>query len=160
MSDLAERFWEKVDKQGPVIYDDIGPCWLWKAATNNKGYGWIRYAGRMHNAHRISWLLSHGELPSLHVLHKCDNPTCVNPKHLFLGTNADNVADKVSKGRAKLFARKGEQQHNAKLTNKKVIQIRSLYSRGKTTQADLANQFRVQQTNISRIVRGIGWAHV
>lgn len=86
-----ERFWAKVEK-GP-------DCWEWKA-FRNKGYGKFTYNGRMYLAHRLSWILTNGPIPDgLGVLHSCDNPPCVNPDHLFLGTQLDNMRDASNKGR-------------------------------------------------------------
>jgi hypothetical protein len=86
-------FWEKVDK--------TDTCWNWNAATwGNNQYGCARWGGRCINAHRVSWSLTHGEIPKdLKVLHRCDNPLCVNPDHLFLGTQKDNCQDAKAKGR-------------------------------------------------------------
>ena len=79
-------------------------CWNWNGYRNKTGYGFTRIGGRGSKgilAHRLSWVLHHGEIPEgLHVLHKCDNPSCVNPNHLFLGTNLDNIKDRTAKGRS------------------------------------------------------------
>ena len=91
---LEERFWEKVEK--------TDGCWKWTASTNGVGYGMIRVSNKKHRdcAHRVSWMLAHGEIPKgKWILHKCDNPGCVNPEHLFLGDNTANVQDMHRKGR-------------------------------------------------------------
>ena len=88
---LTARFWPKVDKSGA--------CWLWTAAARN-GYGQLRVGARIIQSHRVSWELHHGPIPEgLHVLHTCDNPSCVNPDHLWLGTHGENMADRDAKGR-------------------------------------------------------------
>ena len=82
------------------IQQDTNGCWLWTGYRNRGGYGELKHRGKRVLAHRLSWRLAHGNLPaSLHVLHRCDNPACVRPEHLFLGTNQDNVADRIAKGR-------------------------------------------------------------
>ena len=89
-----KRFWNKVAIAGP------NDCWEWQASFHTTGYGQIRFNHKKWTAHRVSWILINGEIPdALCVLHKCDNRKCVNPKHLFLGTNYDNMKDKTNKGR-------------------------------------------------------------
>lgn len=91
---LSERFWEKVDILGK---DD---CWNWTACKNSDGYGEIRMYPSKDKAHRIAYKLTHGEIiDGMEVCHKCDNPSCCNPKHLFLGTHRDNILDMYAKGR-------------------------------------------------------------
>lgn len=87
-----QRFWNKVEK--------TDGCWLWTASKNRQGYGYFRFDGKMMKAHRMAWLLVHGEIPEgMLVCHTCDNPSCVNPEHLWLGTNQDNQNDMNAKGR-------------------------------------------------------------
>lgn len=100
------NFWDKVDKNGPIPdqsnlnYSGLGQCWLWRATCDDKGYGMIAIRRRMKRAHRVSWAISFGgTLENMCVLHKCDNPSCINPQHLFLGTLKDNAEDREFKGR-------------------------------------------------------------
>lgn len=118
---LEDRFWEKVRKAGP------DECWEWQAATNEKGYGRLT-AGRGVNlkAHRVAYALSNGgELDAdKHVLHRCDNPPCCNPRHLFIGSGKDNTRDMMQKGRqSKPPHRFGEDHHNAKFDAKTARKI-------------------------------------
>ena len=101
----ADRFWSKVDKNGP------NGCWLYMGFRKWDGYGWLarRRAGksRYYTAHRYAWILTHGEpADGMHVLHRCDNPPCCNPAHLWLGTHDDNMADASAKGRSGRYGSK------------------------------------------------------
>lgn len=147
-----ERFWSKVEK--------TNGCWLWKGATS-KGYGRLGIGHKMTSAHRFSWELRNGLIPSgQQVLHKCDIRRCVNPDHLFLGTQDDNMKDCASKGRTDRTKKvKGQQHPSARLTSEQVLEIRALSASG-ALQRELALRFGVVQTLISKIVRREGWKHV
>lgn len=154
--EYKEKFWEKVKKQSG--------CFIWLAAKNRKGYG--MYGSKKEKfAHRISFLFLNGEIPKgMLVCHTCDNPSCVNPKHLFLGTAKDNALDMVNKARSafqkgNLVDNSGENHGMAKLKDKFVGKIKKLYESGKT-QAFIAKQFNIDQAQISRIINKKSWIHV
>ena len=106
MTLFESRFWSK------VRITEAADCWLWIAARHIKGYGAVKYNKRMWKAHRVAWELVNGPIPeSMLVLHHCDNPPCVNPKHLWLGTQQDNVADRDAKGRQASGDRSGSRLH-------------------------------------------------
>ena len=147
MRRLEERFWSKVDKGGP------DECWLWQAATDGWGYGQIKVARKTRGAHRISYEITKGPIPDgMCVCHHCDNASCMNPNHLFLGTQQDNMSDKVQKGRAAT----GEHNGRAKLTDYEVRQIRA----SDKTQRVLGLDFGVDQALIGRIKRRQIWTHI
>lgn len=155
---LAQRFWPKVDRHGP------DECWPWLAAQAGKGYGWIG-GGRERGhqglyAHRVAWELAYGPIPEgLCVCHTCDNPACVNPAHLWLGTVQDNSDDMVAKGRVPSYAHRiGEAAHNVKLTEAQVREIRSLVPGH--TYAELGQRFDVHWSTIGDVVRHRSWAHI
>lgn len=132
-------------------------CHLWSAAIGPGGYGNFGIMRRpyrnTHVAHRVSWALNRGPIPvGMKVLHKCDNPPCVNPDHLFLGTQRDNVEDCVRKGR--LNSRKGEANCKAKLTTEQIRYIRSSRERG------LGRRYGVLANQIYKIRKRIAWRHV
>jgi len=152
---LAERFWTKVNKSGP---DD---CWLW-IRTKSGGYGYVwGDDGKMKIACRVAWQLTYGDIPiGMSVLHTCDNPPCVNPAHLFLGTQLDNMRDAKTKGRIKNSPRYGEDSHLARLTACDVRNIRSECAKGDVSQTALAKFFAVSEAAISLIKSGENWAHL
>ncbi len=159
--DIA-RFWKHVDTSAGLF-----GCWLWTASTQD-GYGQIAWPAdeanhRLARAHRISWVLQNGEIPSgMFVCHSCDNRLCVNPSHLWLGTADDNNADMNAKGRqrhesTKPFVLRGEQTPWSKLTAKQVAEIRQLWSQGDIRQRQLADRFGVSISHICGIVNGRYW---
>ena len=144
---LSDRFFEKVIK--------TKGCWEWAGCTIKKGYGRIGTDWGTDNASRVSWVLHNGPIPDgLHVLHKCDNPPCTNPEHLFLGTPMDNTQDKISKGRCN--AVKGEAHPNAKLTGDGVTEIYSRYLSGEQMKL-LAEEFGVTAPCVHDICWGRTW---
>ena len=153
MKTLRERFEEKYEPE-----PNTG-CWLWTNNVSSNGYGLIKLNGRQARAHRVSYELNIGPIPSgLCVCHHCDTPICVNPGHLFLGTVADNVADMVAKGRqARLH---GEAHGRAKVTAADVQEIRRRYASGDVSHRELAAKYGVCQTQTRRIVQRKGWAHI
>lgn len=153
---LAERFWPKVDAKGP------DECWLWRASLSVSGYGRIGLGGkrgRVEIASRVSWELSRGPIPEgLAVLHRCYNPACVNPAHLFLGTQADNVRDMYAKQRGN--RPKGEDHCCARFTTEQVIALRETYATGGVSMRELAQRHGVSHRAIGRIVRRVTWVHL
>ncbi len=146
-----ERFWAKVNKHGP------NNCWEWTAAKQGAGYGTIGVDGKVVQAHRYSYELHYGPIPEgMSVLHHCDNRACVNPDHLFLGTNADNIADKMNKGRQA----RGITHSRARLTEAQVIEIRRKYAKGHISHAMLAAEYHVSISAIANITQRITWKHI
>lgn len=142
------RFWSLLDKES-----DPNGCWLWTKAKRRRGYGQFKVKGKSLLAHRIAWELTYGPIPDgLRTCHHCDQPSCANPEHLWLGTDAENIADRDAKGRANPLS--GEQNAQAKLSSSEVKEIRSLYKPGSVKQKDLGEIYKVSNSQISLIVRG------
>lgn len=143
-------FWAKVDKSGG---DDA--CWIWTACTN-RSYGSFLWNNRVTHAHRVSWMLVHGDIPSgLEICHNCpggDNPSCVNPKHLYLGTHTQNMRDVIAKGQRAINVH-GELHGMHKLTDAAIAEVRQRYAEGGVTQQVLADEYGVSQVHISWIIR-------
>lgn len=152
---LISRFWSKVDRRGAF------ECWLWIGGLKSNGYGQInddprddKYIGRKLAAHRVAYEIAFGPVPNgLHVLHRCDNRACVNPRHLFLGTHQDNMADMFAKGRHA----HGESQPTRKLNQHQVRAIRWLAIHDAGSQVDLAREFGVSESNITQILMRRTW---
>ena len=147
------KFWEKVKK--------TEGCWEWRAATFGNGYGHFAVGNQDNLAHRFSWRLKNGEIPDgLLVCHECDNRLCVNPKHLWLGTQKDNLRDMDRKGRRVNVNLRGERHGGSKLTEKQVLQMRSKFSSGGITLNELGAQFGVTGVMAGKIVRRRAWTHL
>lgn len=146
---VAERF---------AIYTKCGPnCWEWIGQKDPDGYGRLHVDGSPALAHRVSYLLCYGSIPDgMDVLHKCDTPKCVNPEHLFLGTQADNVRDMHAKGRARKRGMKGAEHHQAKLTESDVRAIRRSTELGR----EIAARYGLSTTQVYDIRKRRSWAHV
>lgn len=134
-------------------------CWFWDKSLNPAGYGKIVFnglSGKIWLAHRASYELFKGEIPKgLHVLHKCDQPACVNPDHLWLGTNEENIQDRINKGRS--FRSVGELAGMSKLKLFQVLEIREKYKKGNITQRTLAKEYNVHCSAICNIVTNKAW---
>lgn len=160
---ISSRFWSKVDHRG----DD--ECWPWTCSIANTGYGQMskrRPDGKwtMVNSHRLSWEEHHGEIPEgLEILHRCDNRLCCNPSHLFLGSQADNVADMVAKQRHAFGEGAGRA---AKLTQEQVLEIKAVlepYAGARVRRGvvrDLAERFGVSKATVCLIGKGRNWRAV
>jgi len=184
---VEERFWAKVDKNGPVLKPELGPCWLWTGAKNPQGYGNFWNGSAYIRAPRYAYILAHGPLaPGIEACHKCDNPPCVRDEHLFPGTQAANLADMAFKGRSTLgdrnpsrlypervprgddhwshrrpeLVRKGSQHHAATLTESQVLEIRRLHADDGIGQHALARAFNTKVTTIFDIVHRNTWSHI
>lgn len=158
---MKDRFMSKVSPE------PMSGCWLWTTGTHPFGYGLFWMDDNTIGAHRAAWMIFKGEIPNgMSVLHRCDVPECVNPDHLFLGTQGDNVRDCVAKGRNKncmtshpeLICR-GEQQGHSKLSTQDVLYIRShCFERG--DMARLGRMFGVTSAAIAMIIKRKNWRHI
>ena len=144
-----KRFWSKVNRTK-------NGCWEWAGSTH-KGYGEIRLNNKTWRAHILSYRLFNTDYKQgLCVRHKCDNPGCVNPKHLELGTTQQNTQDRVDRGRSAIGSRNGK----AKLTAEDVLEIRELYTTGNYTHKQLAEQFNIGRNGIWSILNRRTWRHI
>lgn len=142
-----ERFWEKVDR--------TGECWVWTANRNKAGYGRIASKrGSMEYAHRLSYMMFHGDPGELSILHDCDNPPCVNPAHLKAGTQKDNLDDMDRRGRR--ICLKGEAAPAARLTEAQVLEIRA----SPLNQTQLARLYGLDPSTVSNIMTRKLWKHI
>jgi hypothetical protein len=147
---VEPRFWIKVDRRGP---DD---CWPWLAAKDGKGYGAFSFNRKRATAHRVAFFFSHGHWPVHDACHKCDNPACCNPAHLFDGTHQDNMDDMVAKRRHQ----HGERNGHRKLTEVQVLEIRRRYIPRKVTGRALAAELNVSHATVEDVIAGRTWRHL
>lgn len=158
---LADRFLSKISVRG-------SGCWSWIGAKDRKGYGVLSVGpklgidGKRRNtmvrANRISWELYQGKIPDgKWVLHRCDNPECTNPEHLFIGDALSNVRDMDTKGRRKTVTKKGHEHYESRFTPEEIKEIRSQYAAKLATQKELAARYSVNKLTIYKIVRRISY---
>lgn len=163
---MSSEFWGRV-----ICQERDDTCWEWQGPLNHNGYGRFYSEGKRSQAHRVAWELTFGSVPeSVCVCHKCDNPSCVNPAHLFLGSRADNLRDMDEKGRrshgrahSKAMIGKtvrGEKHYRAKLVNAQVFEIRHRYAAGGVLQRELADEFGIDRSQVSHIVNMKSWRHL
>lgn len=161
-TDAEKRFWEKVDKTPG--YGPNGKCWIWTAYLDKDGYGQLWFKGVNEGAHRFSWYLHYGKLPTEMMLHHCDNPSCIRPDHLFEGDAKDNADDAKMKGRHGF----GEQHPLARLTEKDVRDLRNQFPRNGrrlnpeqvAQQKEIAGKFGITIGGLRRMLYGFSWRHV
>ena len=170
------RFWSKIDRNGPVHSVELGNCWVWTGNLSPDGYGQFMITSpllpekprqKAARSHRVAWELTHGVAASESlVLHKCDNPKCCNPAHLFLGNQLDNINDMMRKGRyvngiarAPSAAARGEANGAAKLTGSQVLEIIAARRSGSRV-LELAKLFNVSVATVKRICAGRQWRHI
>ena len=147
MEDIQKRFWRKVNQRGP------SDCWEWKGGKGHNGYGmfWLNHLNQNGRAHRIAYFLTYGEIPlynekgeELIVCHHCDNTSCCNPNHLFLGTHQDNITDMMSKERSRLYT-------GTKLHAGEIWLIRKLWDSHKFTSRYIAKMFKICHQTVLRV---------
>ncbi len=149
--DTKNKFWKKVKK--------TDYCWNWTGGILRGGYGQIHIDKKLHQAHRLSWQLHNGTIPrGMHVLHKCDNPSCIRPIHLFLGTAKDNALDREAKSRG--ADHKGMKNGRSKLTELQVRKIRQISEEQGITQGELAEIFNISRPVVNFIINKKAWQHV
>lgn len=152
---VEARLWRRVNKAGQIVPHIGSQCWEWVGNTIKDGYGLIRDRKKMVLTHRLSWTMAYGAIPDgMLVLHHCDNPPCVNPSHLFIGTDADNASDRDSKGRRKPLI--GEMNGRAKLRE---LDVRSIRNDVRSTK-EIAASYNISIPLVQKIRHGDIWKHV
>jgi len=161
---LAERFWSKVNKAGPILVPALGQCWVWTAGTVTGGNGYGVFTmqrldrRRQMRATHVAWFLRFGRWPTDCMLHRCDNPACVRWDHLCEGTRKDNARDRVAKGRP--GGANGDAHGSAKLTDDVVRALRLRYGLGRISLAALALEYDLGHTAMWKAIAGVTWKMV
>lgn len=150
---MERRLYTDVEMESD--HDDA--CWTWRGYCERNGYGRVTIARQKYLTHRLAWELAYGPIPeATDVLHRCDQPACCRPDHLFLGSQQENVRDMVRKERHP----RGQRHGRARLTEEQVLEIIEAYHQGGVTQVELGRLYQVHHSLVSRIVRGQRWAHL
>jgi len=153
-NETIKRFWSKVEIRGD------NDCWWWSGGKHVDGYGWFYAGGLSIRTNRFSWTVINGEIPDgLLVCHHCDNPSCVNPRHLFLGTNSDNMRDMNRKNRRNQVNVRGEDVGTSKLKSGEVALIKILIKRG-IDKKEISKMFKVSSATIYMISKKTIWKHI
>lgn len=172
-----DEFWKKVNKNGPIPdqskpeYVGLGECWEWIGCRNKTNYGATSFNWKFIHSHRLAWIFTNGDIPEgLGVFHKCDNPPCCNPSHLFIGIEEDNSKDRDKKGRTSCGEKhseavlpnrpRGEGHYSAKLEAADVLEMRRMYAETKIPLAEIASQFGVGYGTAEKAIRGATWKHL
>lgn len=162
--DIPRREYGELEDRFPLYYEknDETDCWEWKMTLDKWGYGGIRDDdGKTRRAHRVSYKLHKGEIPDgAYICHTCHNECCVNPDHLYAGNAQSNVDDAIERGTFLETRPQGEQVGTSKLVESEVRELKRKYNSGDYTQSELADEYGIGQTQVSRIVRGEWWQHV
>lgn len=156
---LEQRFWSKVDKDGPTMSHMNSNCWVWTGYRQPRGYGSLRVGASTQPAHRVSLSLVRGCMPELNVLHACDNPACVRPDHLREGTQGENLKDAYDRKRRLPPNWTGAAHPHSKLDEDMVREIRARAEAGETRKS-ISESFPISPKHVGQIVRRQRWAHV
>lgn len=173
MESILQKFWANVNKNGPITRPSLGRCWQWQGSKDKKGYGCFSFNATPYRAHRFAYARLVGRIPKTkpHVLHHCDNPSCVRPKHLWAGTNLDNISDRDKKNRQARGASHGcnthpetrcfgERNGRAILNANQVLVIRLHHASGQSSTRQLSDKYGVCMGTIRDICHVKIWRHL
>lgn len=146
---LIDKFWSNVQKGNP------DECWIWIGSPSGNGYGQLRFEGVTYRSNVLSYLINKGNIPArMYICHTCDNPICVNPNHLFVGTPSDNAKDRQQKGRGRPMD--GENNSNNRFTKESIIQMRSMFQKGYLCN-EIAHIFDTNPEYVRNVVKRKVW---